>query len=50
VQRATKIIAAGHWNSSTAVDHVVLDADERRRRRIALTGEHGTAFCSICHT
>ena len=44
MKRATKIIAAAHWNSSTAIDRVVLDADERRRRRIALTGEQGTAF------
>jgi urease accessory protein len=44
VQRATKVIAADQWNGSVAVDCVVLDADERRRRRIVLTGEQGTAF------
>lgn len=27
-----------------AVDHVMLDSDDRRRRRIVLTGEKGTTF------
>jgi urease accessory protein len=44
VQRATRVIPADHWNVSTAIDRVVLDADERRRRRIVLTGERGTSF------
>src|SRR5262249_9836633 len=32
------------WNAATAIDRVVLDAQERHRRRITLTGERGTAF------
>jgi urease accessory protein len=44
MKRASEIKAAGHWNVATATDCVVLDADERHRRRIALTGERGTAF------
>ena len=44
MQRASEIRTAGTWNAATAVDRVVLDADERHRRRIALTGEQGTAF------
>jgi urease accessory protein len=44
MKRASEIKAAGHWNVATATDRVVLDADERHRRRIALTGERGTAF------
>src|SRR5229473_4144218 len=44
MRRATKIQAAGSFDASGAVDRVVLDADERHRRRIVLTGEHGTKF------
>jgi urease accessory protein len=44
MRRATKIQAAGSWDASRAVDCVVLDADERHRRRIVLTGENGTKF------
>jgi urease accessory protein len=44
MRRASEIKAAGTWNATTAIDCVVLDADERHRRRIALTGEGGTAF------
>jgi urease accessory protein len=44
MRRASEIRAAGTWNATTAIDRVVLDADERHRRRIALTGEGGTAF------
>src|SRR5262249_33295956 len=35
---------AGTWNATVAVDRVVLNADERHRRRIMLTGECGTKF------
>ena len=44
MQRASEVKTAGTWNAAAAVDHVVLDADERHRRRITLTGEGGTAF------
>ena len=44
MQRASEIRTAGTWNAATAIDRVVLDADERHRRRITLTGERGTAF------
>jgi urease accessory protein len=44
VRRASEIKTAGTWNSAMAVDRVVLDADERHRRRITLTGEGGTVF------
>jgi urease accessory protein len=44
VKRSTKIIAADSWNGSEAVDQVVLDSDERHRRRVTLTGEGGTSF------
>jgi urease accessory protein len=44
MRRASEIRAAGTWNIATAIDRVVLDAAERHRRRITLTGEGGTAF------
>ena len=44
MRRASEVKTAGTWNAAAAVDHVVLDADERHRRRITLTGEGGTAF------
>jgi urease accessory protein len=36
------IADAGTWDARRAVDRVVLDADDRQRRRIVLTGEKGT--------
>jgi urease accessory protein len=44
VQRAFKVRRAGEWNPGEAVDRVVLDADERQRRRSVLIGERGTQF------
>jgi urease accessory protein len=44
VKRASQILRAGTWRAADAIDQVVLDADGRYRRRIALTGEHGTKF------
>ena len=44
MRRARKIQAAGSWDASHGFDRVVLDADERHRRRIVLTGENGTKF------
>ena len=44
MRRASEIRTAGSWNAATAIDRVVLDADERHRRSVALTGERGTAF------
>ena len=41
--RADKVIAAGAWSGEPA-DSVVLDFDERYRRRIAMTGVGGLAF------
>ena len=40
VQRVVSIKPAGTF--AAPADRVVLDADERRRRRIVLTGENGT--------
>jgi urease accessory protein UreE len=34
MKRASEIKSAGNWNAASAIDRVVLDADERHRRRI----------------
>jgi urease accessory protein len=44
MKRASAIKQAGQWDSAAAIDRVVLDASERHRRRIVLTGERGTAL------
>jgi urease accessory protein len=44
MRRASEIRTAGSWNAASAIDRVVLDAAERHRRRIVLTGEGGTEF------
>ena len=43
-KRASQVLRVGAWCTATAVDRVVLDADERYRRRIVLTGEGGGKF------
>ncbi|MEA2974591.1 MAG: urease accessory protein, partial [Alphaproteobacteria bacterium] len=44
MHRVSSVKLAGQWNAAEASDRVVLDADERHRRRIMLTGERGTTF------
>ena len=44
VKRASQILRAGAWRAAEAIDRVVLDADERYRRRIVMTGERGGKF------
>ncbi len=44
MRRAREVNAAGHWDDARAVDCVTLDAQERHRRRVVLTGERGTRF------
>ncbi len=44
MKRALQIRMAGQWNAGEAADRVVLDADQRHRRRTVLTGERGTIF------
>jgi urease accessory protein len=41
---AGEVRAAGTWDTASAIDRVVLDADERHRRRVMMTGEGGTKF------
>ena len=44
VRRASSVCRAVSVDDALVIDRVVLDADERHRRRITLTGEGGTAF------
>ncbi len=44
MQRAFAVKPADNWDPALAVDRVVLDADQRHRRRVVLTGEGGTIF------
>jgi urease accessory protein len=44
MKRAQEVKPAGQWDSATAVDRIMLDAHDRHRRRVALTGEGGTTF------
>jgi urease accessory protein len=40
--RATQVLPAGTWNAAHEVDRVLLDYDDRHRRRIVLHAERGT--------
>jgi urease accessory protein len=42
--RAALVRPAKEVDGERVIDYVVLDADERQRRRIMLTGERGTKF------
>jgi urease accessory protein len=44
VKRASTIRPAGAWDTTAAIDRVVLDAGDRQRRRIVLRAEKGTEF------
>jgi urease accessory protein len=44
VKRAQQVLRAGGFRGADAIDRVVLDADERYRRRAVLTGETGAKF------
>jgi urease accessory protein len=42
MRRAHSVRQAGQWDNAAAIDRVVLDADQRHRRRLVLTAERGT--------
>ena len=42
MRRVSAIKPAGQWSAASAADRVVLDADDRQRRRAVLKGEGGT--------
>ena len=44
MRRSIAVRPVGAWSAREAIDRVILDADDRQRRRIMLTGENGTAF------
>jgi urease accessory protein len=44
MMRARDVKRAGSWEERDALDSVVLDADDRHRRRITLIGTLGTTF------
>ncbi len=44
MKRAREVKAAGDWDNANAVDSITLDAHERHRRRVVLSGERGTKF------
>jgi urease accessory protein len=44
VKRGYLVKRASEWTAGEAVDRVVLDAEDRHRRRAVLIGERGTRF------
>jgi urease accessory protein len=44
MKRVSAIKSASTWNAADAADRIVLDAEDRRRRRIKLVAEKGTQF------
>src|SRR5215207_7736065 len=44
MRRASAVCRADSVDVAAVIDLVVLDADERQRRRMVLTGERGTKF------
>jgi urease accessory protein len=44
MKRAYAVKPVGTWQTSSAVDRVILSADDRQRRRMLLTAEDGTTF------
>jgi urease accessory protein len=44
MKRSSEVRSSGGWAQAAAIDRVVLDADQRQRRRGVLTGENGTIF------
>ena len=44
MKRAHEVRAAGRWDETSAVDSITLDAHERHRRRMVMSGERGTKF------
>ncbi len=42
--RAASVLRAGEFGEADVIDRVVLDADQRHRRRVVLIGERGTRF------
>src|SRR6476660_7907331 len=44
MKRITEIKPATTWNPRAASDFIVLDAQDRHRRRVVFVGEHGATY------
>src|SRR6516162_2871591 len=44
MKRVTEIKPATTWNPQAAQDFIVLDAQDRHRRRVVFVGEHGATY------
>jgi urease accessory protein len=44
VRRGIAVKPVGAWSAHEAIDRVILDSDDRQRRRLVLTGEKGARF------
>ncbi|HXX06824.1 MAG TPA: urease accessory protein UreE [Pseudolabrys sp.] len=44
MKRITEIKGAATWDMRTACDFIVLDAQDRHRRRVVFVGEHGATY------
>jgi urease accessory protein len=44
MKRIVGIKSANGWEANTAVDFIVLDAQDRHRRRVVFVGEHGVTY------
>jgi urease accessory protein len=42
--RAASVVRSGEFDDARVIDRVALDADDRNRRRVVLSGEGGTTF------
>ena len=44
MKRIADIRPVNGWDTATAVDFIVLDAQDRHRRRVVFVGEHGATY------
>jgi urease accessory protein len=44
MKRISAICRAQDWNAAEAADFIVLDAQDRHRRRVVFVGEHGATY------
>jgi len=44
MKRVSEIVPEGAWNAASAADFVVLDAQDRHRRRVVFVGEQGATY------
>ncbi|MBV9348387.1 MAG: urease accessory protein UreE [Pseudolabrys sp.] len=44
MKQVAAIKRSGEWDAAKATDFIVLDAQDRHRRRVVLVGEHGVTY------